>query len=104
MKQQNLVILVTICKASTKIAGQQQNTYWLRKSDYVRLKNIELGYTLPESVTSSILVKNFRVYLSAFNLLTYSPHIDDYDPESTSGSGYNYPLNKVVNVGASINF
>ncbi|WP_255584689.1 TonB-dependent receptor [Zunongwangia sp. SCSIO 43204] len=82
----------------------QQNTYWLRKSDYVRLKNIELGYTLPESVTSSILVKNFRVYLSAFNLLTYSPHIDDYDPESTSGSGYNYPLNKVVNVGASINF
>ncbi|MFC6858550.1 TonB-dependent receptor [Zunongwangia atlantica] len=82
----------------------QQNTYWLHKSDYIRLKNIELGYTLPESVTNSILVKNFRVYLSAFNLLTYSPHIEDYDPESTSGSGYNYPLNKVVNVGASINF
>ncbi len=82
----------------------QRNTYWLHKSDYIRLKTIELGYTLPKSVIDRYLIQNLRFYVSAFNLLTYSPDMKDYDPENTSGSGYNYPLNKVINVGLSVTF
>ena len=82
----------------------QANTYWLRKSDYIRLKNIEVGYTLPKPLTSRYQIENMRFYISAFNLLTYSPDMKDYDPENTSARGYNYPLNKVVNCGLSVTF
>ena len=82
----------------------QGNTYWLHKSDYIRLKTVELGYTLPQKLTKRYLIENLRFYVSAFNLLTYSPDMEDYDPENTSGRGYNYPLNKVVNMGVSVTF
>lgn len=82
----------------------QQNTFWLHKTDYVRLKNIELGYTLPDTWTKKVGIERLRVYVNAYNLLTFSPDMDDYDPENTSGSGYNYPLNKVINFGVNVNF
>lgn len=82
----------------------QPNTFWLHKTDYIRLKNIELGYTLPQLLTNRVGISNVRFYVSAFNLLTYSPDMKDYDPENTSGSGYNHPLNKVVNLGVSVSF
>ena len=82
----------------------QRNTYWLHKSDYIRLKNIELGYTVPNALTSRYGINSLRLNVSAFNLLTFSPDMKDYDPENTSGSGYNYPLNKVLNFGLSVSF
>ena len=82
----------------------QQNTFWLHKTDYIRLKNIELGYTLPTDWTKKFGVQNLRVYISGYNLLTFAPDMKDYDPENTSGSGYNYPLNKVINFGVNVTF
>ena len=82
----------------------QQNTFWLHKTDYIRLKNIELGYTLPTDWTKKFGVSNLRVYISGYNLLTFAPDMKDYDPENTSGSGYNYPLNKVINFGVNVTF
>lgn len=82
----------------------QRNTYWLHKTDYLRLKNVELGYTINSSFSQKFGIDHFRLYVSAFNYLTYSPDMDDYDPENTSGSGYNYPLNKVLNFGTTITF
>lgn len=81
----------------------QRNTFWLRKTDYVRLKNIELGYTLPRDLTGRVFSR-LRIYVSANNLLTYSPDMKDYDPENTSGRGYNHPLNKIVNMGLNVTF
>jgi len=49
-------------------------------------------------------VEHLRVYINAYNLLTISPDMKDYDPENTSGSGYNYPLNKVINFGVNLTF
>ena len=66
----------------------------MHKTDYIRLKNIELGYTVPSIWSKKIGVEHLRVYINAYNLLTISPDMKDYDPENTSGSGYNYPLNK----------
>jgi TonB-dependent starch-binding outer membrane protein SusC len=81
----------------------QGNTYWLNKTDYVRLKNIELGYTLP-AFTEKWNIQKARIYVNAFNLLTYSPDYKDFDPELSSGSGQGYPLQKIVNGGVSITF
>lgn len=82
----------------------QGNTYWLHKTDYLRLKNIELGYTLPISLTQRYLIQQLRLHVSAFNLLTFAPDMEDFDPENTRGDGQNYPLNKVLNVGLSVTF
>ena len=85
----------------------QRSTHWMHKSDYVRLKTIEMGYTLPQTFTSRILIKNLRIYASAYNLLTISPEIKDFDPEmidNRAGAGYSYPLNKVLNFGLSVTF
>jgi TonB-dependent starch-binding outer membrane protein SusC len=87
-----------------------QNTNWIHKTDYVRLKNIELGYSLPSSLSQRIKLQNIRIYVNAYNLLTYSPDMEDFDPElsndvenqSTSGQGY--PLQKIINTGISVTF
>lgn len=82
----------------------QRNTYWLRKTDYVRLKNIELGYSLPTEILQRWGGQRLRVYVNAFNMLTYSPNYKDFDPELGAGSGQGYPLQKVVNGGLSVTF
>ncbi|MBF9255491.1 TonB-dependent receptor [Pontibacter sp. 172403-2] len=81
----------------------QRNTYWLHKTDYVRLKNIELGYSLP-AFTQNWGIQKLRVYVNAYNFLTYSPDYKDFDPELGSGSGQGYPLQKIVNGGLSVTF
>lgn len=85
----------------------QPNTYWLHKTDYVRLKNIELGYTLPYTLTGKYGIENLRLYVNAFNILTYSPDMKDFDPEvlqSANFAGYSYPVNKALNFGVSLTF
>ncbi|MBD0365829.1 MAG: TonB-dependent receptor, partial [Flavisolibacter sp.] len=81
----------------------QANTFWLHKTDYVRLKNIELGYNLGATL-NRFGIQNLRVYVNAFNLLTYSPDLKDFDPELSSASGQGYPLQKIVNGGISVTF
>lgn len=82
----------------------QGNTYWLHKTDYARLKNIELGYKLPSSIITRLGLQNIRVYVNAYNFLTYSPDMKDFDPEMGSGSGQGYPLQKIINGGLSVTF
>lgn len=82
----------------------QANTYYLRKTDYIRLKNVQFGYTIPKRIIQKIGMQAFRVYLSGYNLLTYSPDYKDFDPEASSGSGTSYPLQRVVSAGLSLTF
>jgi len=82
----------------------QRNTYFLHSTDYIRLKNIELGYTLPSSFLDQISLSRVRVYFNAYNLLTFSPDYKDFDPELGAGSGQGYPLQKIVNAGISLTF
>jgi hypothetical protein len=78
-----------------------RNTYWLQNSDYLRLKNLEIGYNLPASITKKMHVNGIQLYFTGLNLLTFT-EIKDFDPESNSGTVY--PLNKVYNIGININF
>lgn len=79
------------------------NTYWLRSTNYIRLKNVELGYNLPKNLLDKVGINNLRVYLSGLNLLTWSK-IKVYDPESTNQLGQYYPQARLVNAGVMVSF
>ena len=83
------------------------STFWLRSADYLRWKNIEMGYTFPQSWTQRMKVNSIRIYASAQNLLTWSK-LNDYevDPESSRlGNPLDtYPQQRVYNFGCQIVF
>src|SRR5690606_16757836 len=62
------------------------NTYWLRSTDYVRLKNLELGYTFPNRWMEPAGISNLRIYVSGFNLFTWDK-TGVFDPESVNQTG-----------------
>ena len=76
--------------------------YWLRDASYLRLKSVELGYTLPARAAKAIWLKNLRIYVSATNLFTFDK-IDILDPETTT-TGTVYPLQRTVCMGLNISF
>jgi len=90
------------------------NTYWLHKTNYVRLKSLQVGYTLPTRIVKRAGLQKLRVYLSGYNLLTYAPDMTNFDPEmgantsangaASSITGYNYPLERVVSMGLTVGF
>jgi len=79
-------------------------TFFLFDATLVRLKTVEIGYTIPESILAKTkFLKNFRVFASAFNLATWSKEIKWADPEF-NGDYLKYPPQRVINFGASIKF
>ena len=91
-------------RASASISGgQYRNDFWLNNTAFLRLKNIELGYTLPTSLLSKAKIQSVRFYTNAFNVFTVTK-VKDYDPEGNSESGQFYPQQRIINLGASIKF
>jgi TonB-linked SusC/RagA family outer membrane protein len=77
----------------------------VRDGAYCRLKNIQLGYTLPQSITRRVSIERLRVYVGAENLLTITGYKDGFDPEVGGGVDYgNYPHSRVTTFGANITF
>lgn len=83
--------------------GARNNTYFIRNSDYLRLKNVELGYNLSPSLLKKAGINAFRVFASGLNLLTWDK-MKIWDPESTNGSGQYYPQARIINIGARVTF
>ena len=93
-------------------------TRYLQNAAYIRLKNLQLGYNLPQTVTSKLRMQNARVYISAENLWCWSPlykltrdldvtNISGSDPDLTngkSGDGHSYPQMTSVSLGVSLTF
>lgn len=81
------------------------STYFLKDGSFARLKNLQLGYSLPAAVVKKAGMQSLRVYFSADNLLTWSKY-PGLDPErtSTSGSYVAYPQNRVLTFGAMVQF
>ncbi len=82
-------------------------TRWLQDGSYVRLKNIQLGYTLPSHIVERASISKFRVYVSAENMITWTSMTKIFDPETYGGgwgNGKIYPLSKVVSAGINITF
>jgi TonB-linked SusC/RagA family outer membrane protein len=80
-----------------------QNSYWIRSNNYVRLKNVELGYTLSPDVSKRIGLRSLRLYANALNLFTLDK-IKIWDPESTNSSAQYYPQARVINAGIKAAF
>jgi len=89
---------------STK--NQQTQTRYLQDASYVRLKNLQLGYTLPKSVTDRLHISKVRFYVSGENLWTITKMFETFDPEQIDGgwNGSVYPLSKTISAGLSLNF
>ena len=81
---------------------QQYSTWWLRNGSLIRLKTLEVGYSLPQKVINAYHLKTFRVYFSGSNLFCWSK-FDLWDPEMGS-NGLGYPLQRVYNLGVNIAF
>ncbi|RPD41948.1 SusC/RagA family TonB-linked outer membrane protein [Chitinophaga barathri] len=78
----------------------QNSDYWIQNTSYLRLKNIELGYTLPYALTHRIRIASTRIFVNGTNLLTFTK-VKDTDPENLAG---NYPILKVLYAGINIKF
>lgn len=75
---------------------------WLRNASYLRLKNIEVGYSFPKRITKSLRLNTLRVAVSGYNLLTFD-NLKISDPE-INPDGRTYPLIKILNFGLNIGF
>lgn len=80
----------------------RQSTYWLRNGSYLRLKTLELGYSIPKPLVNKIRFNNIRLFLRGSNLLTFSS-FKLWDPELGSSTGTEYPLAKSFTLGLSVN-
>lgn len=86
---------------SNNAVNERFSSYWLESGDYIRFKNIEIGYNFPELVTQKLGLDKLRVYLNGRNLATWSK-IKQLDPENPQQRGWFYPQQKVVNLGFNI--
>ncbi|MGN1233672.1 MAG: SusC/RagA family TonB-linked outer membrane protein [Candidatus Cryptobacteroides sp.] len=82
--------------------NNKASTWWLRDGSYLRLKTLEIGYTIPKKACDAMRMKTFRIYFSGTNLFTLSK-FKMWDVEM-SGNGLNYPIQRVFNLGLNVNF
>ena len=84
---------------------QQYSSLFLYDATYIRLKNVEIGYTLPKAWTSKAGIQSVRIYAQGQNLLTFDRLGDvDMDPEIKNGDGSWFPVQRVVNLGINMTF
>ncbi len=81
----------------------EKSTWWLKNTSYLRLKNVELSYTLPDRWMKHIRLENARIFIQGVNLLTFSP-FDIWDVELGDGRGAAYPNISSASLGLSFNF
>ena len=87
--------------------NQYRQTRYLQNAAYIRMKNLQIGYTLPKQWSSKAGMSSVRVYLSGDNLLTISDITGVFDPETLGGDwgdGKLYPLSRTISVGLNVNF
>jgi hypothetical protein len=82
----------------TNVNNHRNSTFWLKDAKYLRLKNLELGYTLPQDWVRHTRLSSIRAFANAYNLLTFTP-LDRVDPESYQGA---YPNQRIYNFGVNI--
>ncbi|MCD7935441.1 MAG: TonB-dependent receptor [Tannerellaceae bacterium] len=88
-------------------ANRSDNTWTMQNARYLRLKTLELGYSLPKNILDHVGIDNLRVYVNAFNLLTFTGReglMKYMDPENNSGSFRYYPQMKTFNFGVNLTF
>ncbi|MDL2309869.1 SusC/RagA family TonB-linked outer membrane protein, partial [Parabacteroides sp. OttesenSCG-928-B22] len=88
-------------------ANLQTSTYWLRDASFLRVKNVQIGYTLPKNISKKIGLDFIRVYVSGQNLHTFNNFYKGWDPENQIGTGdapSYYPINGIYSFGFNFRF
>ena len=90
-------------------AGSGGNNYllssqWIRSAAYFRIKNINLGYTLPQQWLNKVKIASVRVFVSAQNVVTFSKALKGFDPEINNANAEFYPLMRTYTAGLNVNF
>ena len=84
--------------------GSADNTYFLRSTDYIRLKTLEIGYSIPKNLLKRwIGIQDFRIYANGYNLITWDK-FKIMDPEISNAAGDYYPQARIFNFGFNLTF
>ena len=89
---------------SSSDMSRVMSTFWLWNTAYLRLKTLQIGYTLPKSVLNVIGLTKVRIYYAGENLITFDHLPFNIDPEATSDRGSSYPLLRSHSIGINITF
>ena len=81
-----------------------KSDFWIENARYIRLKNIQLGYTLPVKFTRKASINRLRLYATCENALTFSSMKGGWDPEVSDGSGRIYPVTRTISMGLNVTF
>lgn len=84
--------------------NEQISDYWMINAAYMRVKNLQLGYSLPRKLVNRMQLQSMRFWVSGQNLFTIDNFLDGFDPETPKGGIDRYPIVKVVSMGLQINF
>ncbi|RNI32013.1 TonB-dependent receptor [Rufibacter immobilis] len=95
--------------SDTRNSTMRMSDYWLQDAAYLRVKNVQVGYTLPNSLISKFRIDHLRIYMSAENLFTKTDYFYAYDPETAgvggaATNGGMYPQVKTFIVGLNLRF
>lgn len=88
---------------TSKANNYKNSDLWLRDASYLRLKNVEIGYSFPKNMLEKMHISQLRVFASGYNLLTFDG-LKVCDPETTSTGTPMYPIVAVVNMGLKLSF
>lgn len=84
-------------------ANTQTSDFWILNAAYLRVKTIQLGYSIPNSILRRINIKGFRIYVQAENPLTFHKYPEGWDPEINTDGNY-YPILKTFTLGLNLKF
>ena len=80
------------------------SSFWLQNANYLRLKNLQFGYTFPQKWLRPLMISKLRIYYSAQNILTFTKFLKGWDPEAPAGRGDYYPQTQVHAIGLNLTF
>jgi len=87
----------------SETVNEQPSDFWLRDAKYMRLKSLELAYSLPQKLLKPVGLGQCKIFVNGYNLLTFAK-MKDYDPENVNQLGIYYPQTRIYNIGLSITF
>ena len=95
---------VTEGNTGVSLPGTVYSSFWEQNAAYLRLKNVQVGYTFPEALTKKMKLNRLRIYYSGTNLFTITDFLTGWDPEAPVGYGAYYPQVSVHSLGINITF
>ncbi len=84
--------------------NEKHSTFWMKNAAYLRVKNVQLGYSLPKKLVNRLDIQNLRFYISGQNLFSFDSFWDGFDVEAPVGEGVYYPQVRTFSIGLDVKF